>query len=422
MVDFPQRLYLPSGRVLQMRIEGSALEPSSSCLFGEALHLFESRFRIEDERGNPVAVDSLRLCEFHTLRAIALRAHLLPESPISVECRNCEEGFEARPSQAIELGPFIDGELDCDELDAPFPFGEPQLLAKAIAGGEGMDSVTLVERTVKDIRPLWEKLASDSFEIDEVSVVAMGIRALGEERRPEVIARMLSEASDEVLGAILALFDEAHYPLRLRARVRCPRCSAIEYVDAPAEREFLLDDPSHDASLGGPFLDLDTFEAKVRAIADEVYRQRGVTQEVNLLVCADVPAVDDGGIPLLGSYVPQGVDPVTGIERSPEVTLYYRSFRVMWEEEGPYDVDAELRETIDHELEHHLHHLQGHDPLDEDERALIEDEDMRLVGRRETVRRARAGFVADIGEFWWRTWPLWVLVALLTVVATLAER
>lgn len=422
MPDFPKRLHLPSGRVLQIATSQPTGSHAQSGLFGGALRLFEDGFRLADDKGIAIPVGSLALADFHTLRAVAHRTGLLAESAVSIPCRNCEKSFEARPSEALELGPFIDGELSCEELDAPFPFGEPRPIPEMEIDGRYVETVTLMGRTVNDALPLWEKIARASWEFDADIVRAMGIQALGDERRPEVIAAALSEITEEALGAILSYFDEAHYPLRLRVRVACPECKAIDYADAPVEREFPADATADEAASEEPFLELDAFEIKVRVIADEVYAQRGVTQAVNLLVCADVPAVDDGGVPLLGSYVPEGADPGTGVMRSPEITLYYRTFRAMWEEEGPYDVEGELRETIDHELEHHLHHIEGHDPLDDDERALIEDEHIRLIGRRESVRRARAGFIADVSEFWRRTWPLWVLVALLTVVATLAER
>ena len=55
-------------------------------------------------------------------------------------------------------------------------------------------------------------------------------------------------------------------------------------------------------------------------------------------------------------------------ERPAEVTIFYRTFRAMWNEEGGYDWEAEIRETIEHELEHHVAFLTGDDPMDEAER------------------------------------------------------
>lgn len=422
--DLPQRLHLPSGRIVHLApIDGdNRLSPDSSLLFADALALFEEKVKLTDEQRMPLPVGTLWLRDFHTLRAIAIRAGLLTEDPISVDCKNCEQSFEARPSCGLELGPFVDGELHDPELDAPFPFGEPQPIPEVTLGSSVMATATFVERTVDEARPLWRALARPDWDFDADIVTAMGLESLGDERRPTAIAEALSHASDAALDAILGLFDEAHYPPRLHPPVRCPECGAIDYPDAPVEREFPSEGVSSDTLAGEPFLDVNAFESRVRAIADEVYRDRGVTSAVNLVVDTGVPAIDDGGVPLLGSYVPRGEDPATGVMREAEVTLYYRTFRAMWEEEGAYDVDAELHETLDHELEHHLHYLAGHDPLDDAERLVIEDELTRFVGRRESGRRARAGFVADVGEFLRLTWPLWLLVALITFVAALAER
>lgn len=423
MPDLPQRLHLPSGKLVRLtKLPAPSSEaPLSSTLFADAIHLFEHGLVLEDERTGRIELDELRLDDFHTLRAIACRIGLLPESPVVVRCRNCDEAFEAHPSRALELGPFLDGELDDPELDAPFPFTEPQTIPP-VALSEEVEATTvvLVARTVGQARPLWEALSKPSWEIDAALVEAMGIHALGDERDPRAIARALSQASEEAFDAVLSLFDDASYPLRLRPDVRCPSCGAVEAVDAPALREFSLVDAPPESD--EPFPDLEAFEARVRRIADEVYAARGVTEAVHLVVHTGIAATDDGGVPLLGSYMPGGADPDTGIPRPPEVTLYFRTFRAIWEEEGPYDLDAELRETIDHELVHHLHYLAGDDPVDDEERALIEEEASRLVGRRELSRRARAGFIADVSEFWRRTWPIWLFAALATAVATVMQR
>jgi hypothetical protein len=102
------------------------------------------------------------------------------------------------------------------------------------------------------------------------------------------------------------------------------------------------------------------------------------------------------------------------------VTIYYRTFVRIQEEEGPFDWDAELRETIEHELEHHVFHLRGEDPMDEEERAEIEREAVRVLGHREATRRTLAVFGRSFPDFVRRTWPLIVLAALSLVLA-LAE-
>ena len=103
------------------------------------------------------------------------------------------------------------------------------------------------------------------------------------------------------------------------------------------------------------------------------------------------------------------------------VSVYYRTFRAMWNEDGPYDWEDELTETIEHELEHHLSFLRGHDPTDDEERAVIREEALRIVGKREAGRRALQGFGASWADFLRRTWPIWV-IALLAVIITLATQ
>jgi hypothetical protein len=100
------------------------------------------------------------------------------------------------------------------------------------------------------------------------------------------------------------------------------------------------------------------------------------------------------------------------------VALYYRTFESMWNEDGPYDVEAELRETIEHELEHHAASLAGHDAMDDDERDEIAHEAMRVIGRREIARSGAAELFRDLGEFARRTWLVW-LVALIAVAAAI---
>ena len=132
-----------------------------------------------------------------------------------------------------------------------------------------------------------------------------------------------------------------------------------------------------------------------------------------------VPHVDDGGVPLLGSYTPppegdeESLCPPTG-----EVRLYYRTFRNQWLDEGPYDVDAEIAETIEHELKHHLAFLRGWDETDAAERALIVEERRRVRGKAETQRSARA----ERRTFLERTWPLWAILLLLAGLGYLEYR
>jgi hypothetical protein len=143
-------------------------------------------------------------------------------------------------------------------------------------------------------------------------------------------------------------------------------------------------------------------------------------EKVELVVEDDVPAVDDGGEPLLGSYVPPPPRDAPVPMRPPTVTVYYRTFAAIEREEGPFDWAAELRETIEHELEHHVYYLRGDDPMDAAERDEIDREALRVVGRAEATRRTVAGFGGSLQDFVRRAWPLFVIGAVMLAV-TLAE-
>jgi hypothetical protein len=98
-----------------------------------------------------------------------------------------------------------------------------------------------------------------------------------------------------------------------------------------------------------------------------------------------------------------------------EIALYYRTFRAIWDEEGPYDWVAELRDTIEHEFEHHVGWRIGHDAMDDDERAEIDDERVRRIGKTATVNQGLGQLCADVHDFITRTWPIWAIVALATI-------
>jgi hypothetical protein len=102
------------------------------------------------------------------------------------------------------------------------------------------------------------------------------------------------------------------------------------------------------------------------------------------------------------------------------VTVYYQTFAAIEREEGPFDWEGELRETIEHELEHHVYFLRGDDPMDEEEHAEIEREAVRVLGRREATRRTLAVFGLSVPDFLSRAWPL-VLIGAAALAITLAE-
>jgi hypothetical protein len=159
----------------------------------------------------------------------------------------------------------------------------------------------------------------------------------------------------------------------------------------------------------------------VREVAGSIYRARGV-QNIDLFIDGGVPACDEGGEPLLGSYTPGTTELDAGIPQPPEIRLYYRSFKAEVFADPSFDLDREIRETIDHEITHHLHFLAGSDPLDDEEQEQIADEQVRLVGRSESIRRARRGLAGELAGFLRVTWPVWLVLLLGAVISWCLDR
>ena len=418
----PLRLLLPSGRALRVaaRTGAHAVEPAEppASPFEAARALLEGPVALSDDAGERVDAGSLDVRDFHVLRVVLAQAGLLGEPEVRFRCANCDTEVVTRPALEVELAPFVDGELDDPQLDAPFDFEAQHPTPPLRVGRAEAASVTLAPVSLDASMPLFRALARPSLRIDARTAQALGVVAVGDERRAAVIARALARADDDAFDAIVDLVDEARYARRLVARVRCDACGAVELVDAPAARECPRDfERADEAPAPDGFPDADGFERLVRAAADATYRSAGVAPgAVDLVVDDDVPDVDDGGVALLGSYVPACVDPDTGAALPAEVRLYFRTFRAMWGDE-PFDLDAEVRETLAHELAHHLAALAGDDPTDEAERAEIAEDAARHVGRSETIRRARSAVVADLAGFVRTTWPVWLIVGAATLLS-----
>jgi hypothetical protein len=244
----------------------------------------------------------------------------------------------------------------------------------------------------------------------------MGVVAVGRERRASAIADALARAPDDTWSELVDLWNEAHYPARLVAVHLCAACGARNDLDVPQERELRRGAPPRPDERPGTFPDLDAFEARVRRIADRVYEARGV-RNIGLFIDAGVPACDDGGEPLLGCYTPGSSGADSGIAEPPEIRLFYRTFSAEHAQDPAFDVDEEIRETIDHEIEHHLNDMGGTDPLDDEEREEIHREKERIVGKAEVVRRARRGLAADLAGAWRATWPVWLVALVGTALA-----
>ncbi|WP_437511676.1 metallopeptidase family protein [Sorangium sp. So ce1099] len=440
----PAQVHLPSGSVV--RLSDAAARAHAPAVFGAAggrggdghaavgrcardVQVLAGPSVLADARGAPLDPLGLPLPDAHVLRALLAFAGVVPEEPGNYTCENCGAPFEVAPSSLLEIGPFTDGELDDPELDRPFDFLASHPIPALRVGRAVCRGVRLVERTVDEALPLLRLPADGALRIAPSLVVAMGIAALGRERRAPVIADALARAPDEAWAAIVDLYHEARYPARLVAVHRCQGCGARNDLDVPLERELERAplraheaDPDGPAAPGAPagaagaFPDLDAFEARVRAAAERVYEARGV-RNIDLFIDAGVPACDDGGEPLLGCYTPGTPADELGIARPPEIRIFYRTFRTEAREDPGFDVDAEIVETIDHEVTHHLHHLAGSDPLDDEEHEHIEREQRRRIGHAEALRRARRGALSDLGGFVRATWPAWLIAAIATALA-----
>jgi hypothetical protein len=391
-------------------------------LFSELLALAASGEIQITEGGTQVELSELDLRDFHVLRAIATRLGWLAEEPVTIACRNCGESLDVAPCATLELGPFVDGELDDPELDARLDLSTAHPIpAVPLSEGRRAHELRLRSVTVADAGPLHRALRRRRLVVSEAVARAMGIVSFGPETRPRAIADALSRCSDEAWSAIGDRFLQAHYSPRLAAVVLCPKCRARNDVDAPYEREFEpspLTGQSNEAN-GAIFPDFDAFTEHAQASFDAMAGEGA--GHLRLVLDEGVPACDDGGEPLLGSYEPPGGDVLAPVGNG-AVTLYYRTFRAIWHDEGPYDWKDEVDETVAHELEHDVGWRAGDDPMDDEERAEIAAERVRMMGRRAATRQSVAALGADVRGFVARTWLIWLIVAAATVAITVCNR
>lgn len=412
------RLSLPSGTLatlVEARAIAAASEvPSSSGLMGHLAMLRVPGVLTLRRGEGEVDLDDLPLAELHVLRVALVQLGAVDEPPLRLPCFNCEEEVSVAPSAEVELAPFRDGELDDPELDEPFDFASAHPLPPVRVGRALARSVRLSPRTVGEAGALLRRDPEAPLDLTPAVVSAMGVTALGKERRASALAKALAGASPEAWDALCERWERAHGHARLVAAARCPSCGARNDVPAPAQRE--LSGPPGEGvrrASSASFPDGDALERLVRRHADELYARRRI-RNVDLIVDEGVPEVDDGGEPLLGCYTPPHVDPELGIDRPPEIRLFARSFRAEVELDPTFDLEGEIRETIDHELEHHENFLRGEDPLDDEERAAIAQDRRRLVGRRESVRRGLRAVADDAVGFLRVGWPLLLLGAFAT--------
>lgn len=413
-------MHLPSGLVLRLSDAAArrarVATRSSETLVGgtmEALAILEAKGVASAEDGSPIDVSGLSLRDLHVLRALLLHAGVTSEPDAELPCDNCGEPFRVAPSSLLEIGPYVDGELDDPELDKPFDHQRNHPIPPIRVGGGVARTIRIAARTAREATPLFRAEGARSFRITPAIVVAMGIVALGKERRASVIADALMEASPAAYQKVADLLYDAHYGARLVAVFRCPSCGARNDLDVPWIREIPYE-VGEGRGARRPFPDLDTFEAMVAEAAGRVFAERGV-RNIDLVVHDGVPFCDDGGEPLLGCYTPGGVDEELGIPRAPEIRVFYETFAKEHRDDPSFDVAKEIDETIDHEVTHHLHHLAGDDPLDDEERLAIASDAEKRIGKREIARRMQKGLVADLAGFFRTMWPL-VAVALVATI------
>jgi hypothetical protein len=361
---------------------------------------------------------SLDLRDFHVLRDVCERlGAVLPEETDAGECRNCDSPLVVEPRGAsLE---------DLQERYEREPKVREERLAWASAGagrprGRGKSArargLLLRTPTVEQARPLWAALAKPGpLLVTPALVRALGVRSIGAETRASLLADALARAPDRAWAAVERGFLSVAYAERSFHPFTCAECGALHEIDAPLSREFVADTEASRRSVApeGSFPDAAEFERLVERLGAEVYAARGV-QRIALRVDDGVPDIDTAGEPLLGSYEPREEVDAAGNSRTEFlVTVYFRSFKKMHEEDGPYDLEAELRETIDHEIEHHLYYLAGHDPMDATERAEARRELEDVYGRKTLRSQERREVLAELARGLRFVVPLLVAVALL---------
>lgn len=402
-------LTLPSGRVVEVH-PGPARGGAGLAQALEAL--LAGRVLALPER-TPVDPRTLPLEDAQVLRVVLVQLGALREGTARRPCENCGVSTRARPAEQVPLGPYVDAERD-EELDAPFDFARAHDVPPFRAGRAVVRSIELAPRTLADVEALWRRGRADAPPGGTWFAAALGVRAIGPERRAGAIARLL--ADPRCFEEVARLWLDAHYGPRLSAAVRCPSCGARVSFPAPAERE-LPEPPERPAREGFP--EIEAFEALVRRLAPRPFRLARA-RNVDLVVDDGVPHCDEGGAPLLGSYLPASRPDEVGPVRAAEIRLYYRTFSREWRFDPGFDLDAEIEETIRHELEHHVHALAGVDPMDDDERGEIADDERREIGSRALRRRVASEATGDFVDFVKRTWLFWLIV--FAIVAWLAER
>lgn len=114
----------------------------------------------------------------------------------------------------------------------------------------------------------------------------------------------------------------------------------------------------------------ETFRATAESMLDDIPDEfvRGL-QGLHVLPEAK-PEADYDGVYRLGEYLDPGFDHFLGGNPGlgRHVALYYGSFKEIARGDPGFDWEAELWETLTHELRHHVESLAGEDGLVQDDR------------------------------------------------------
>ncbi len=411
-------VHLPSGLRVRVRAVGKASTPHAErgrqrALWDDTRALLQSGgLSVEDAatraRLDDAAIDGLSLSDFHVLRDFAIRSGLVESEPEDFPCDNCDAPltFDGASLSVDDLDDRYRGETESQELSVGLP--QPIETSRGVISRVQMKAVTL-----REAMPLLRELARDRpFRITPALVRAMGIVRLEGKAKldePRAVARALDDASDESWSAVEAGFLTLAYPARAVSTLHCPSCDTVHELEVPWPRELEPSQyqPRREASAAFPTAE--AFEDHVERVAGPVFERMGVTN-MTLRVEPGVPDVDGGGVPMLGSYGPETAD-----DGRTEfvVTLYFRTFERSFREDPRFDWQHEVEETLEHEVQHHLYYLDGHDPMDEAERKETEGDAIRRAGGRDRLEKLeRAALARDAWAIVRTLGPLLLVVAL----------
>ncbi len=384
-------VHLPSGRRVRVRT-AQAQAPTSKkkaprALFDETREALRTGALVVEDaktkaRLDDAAIDGLALAYFHVLRDFAIRSKLVPSEAEAITCDNCDTPlrFDGASLPLADLEDRYEGDAPPAERDVPLAEGQ---------------HVRMRPITLAEAAPLFRELARNRpFRITPALVRAMGIVRLTTGAttadEPRALARALADLDDERWSAVEAGFLALAYPARAISVLPCPKCETVHELEVPWPRELEPSQyhPRRDEAV--PFPSAEEFEDHVARVAAVVFERMGVTG-MTLRVEPGVPDVDAGGIPMLGCYGPeQGEDGRTEFV----VTLFFRTFERSFRDDARFDWEHEVEETLEHEVQHHLYYLDGHDPMDEAERKETEADAIRRAGGKARLQREERAAVA----------------------------